>query len=762
MKRIHIKKPDVKGFFTKVKNLKPEDIKRHYQEKKARRQRILEERRNSKFAKKMQPVYKWMNRFSLVLHYLLACVLNFLIEVISRHSFFEAWSYMTGTPLVFLFNAFLIFATFMIVYLFRRRVFVRILLCVFWLFLGACNGYLLLKRVTPFNAQDLKVLSDALELTSNYFNGFEIVMLTIGIVAVVLWVISMWRRGGQYTGKMHRIIAVIAVVASGFAYVGLTDVAIDKRVISNYFGNIAFAYQDYGLPYCFSASLFNTGISEPNDYNKDTIEKITDNGEMTESTSDNGVRPNVLFVQLESFFDPIEYEDLQMSEDPIPNLRKMFENYSSGYFKVPSVGAGTANTEFEVLTGMNLRYFGPGEYPYKTKLKNQVCESAATAFSAFGYGTHAIHNNGGNFYSRAKVFNNIGFDSFTSKEFMNILQTTENGWSKDDILLTHIKDALDSTEQEDFVFTVSVQGHGNYPTEKVIENPKITVTGAPTEEKNNAWEYYVNQVYEMDQFAGNLVKMMEERGEPTVIVFYGDHLPTMGLEAKDMKNRYLYNTNYVIWDNLGLQKEDRNIPSYQIMADVMDRLGLHSGTVFNYHQQRRQTKDYLKDLELLQYDILYGDQYVYNGKPPITEGHMQMGIKEVTLTDLVENLDETYSLYGTNFTKWSKVYINDEKQESTFLNNTRIELPDSKLKDGDIITVSQVGSSNTIFRTSSEYIYMDGKILEYTDEVKEQLKKEKEQKNSVKTDGDQQKTENAGQSGEQQDQNNKEEKSGQQ
>ena len=104
MKRIHIKKPDVKGFFTKVKNLKPEDIKRHYQEKKARRQRILEERRNSKFAKKMQPVYKWMNRFSLVLHYLLACVLNFLIEVISRHSFFEAWSYMTGTPLVFLFN----------------------------------------------------------------------------------------------------------------------------------------------------------------------------------------------------------------------------------------------------------------------------------------------------------------------------------------------------------------------------------------------------------------------------------------------------------------------------------------------------------------------------------------------------------------------------------------------------------------------------------------------------------------------------------
>ena len=567
----------------------------------------------------------------------------------------------------------------------------------------------------------------------------------------------MWRRGGQYAGKIHHIAALIGIIVCGVLYTFVTNIAIDKRVVSTYFGNIAFAYEDYGLPYCFMSSVFNTGIDEPNDYNEETIDQITNNGEMAENKTGRAsdALPNIIVVQLESYFDVDEAEFFTTSEDACPNLHEMYKNYSSGYFKVPSVGAGTANTEFEVLTGMNMRFFGPGEYPYKTVVKNQPCESAATALSALGYGTHGLHNNGGNFYSRAKVYDHMGFDSFTSKEFMNILQTTENGWSKDDILLTHIKDALDSTEQEDFVFTVSVQGHGNYPTEKVIENPKITVTGAPTEEKNNAWEYYVNQVYEMDQFAGNLVKMMEERGEPTVVVFYGDHLPTMGLEAKDMKNRYLYNTNYVIWDNLGLQKEDRNIPSYQIMADVMDRLGLHSGTVFNYHQQRRQTKDYLKDLELLQYDILYGDQYVYNGKPPITEGHMQMGIKEVTLTDLVENLDETYSLYGTNFTKWSKVYINDEKQESTFLNNTRIELPDSKLKDGDIITVSQVGSSNTIFRTSREYIYMDGKILEYTDEVKEQ-------KNSAKTDGDQQKTENAGQSGEQQDQNNKEEKSGQQ
>ena len=119
MKRIHIRKPDIKGFFTKVRNLKKEDIKRHFKEKKERRQRILEERRNSRFAKKMQPVYKWMNRFSLPLTFLLACVINFLIEEVSRLSLFEAWDYLVGSHLVFLYNAFMVFVTFIIVYLFR-------------------------------------------------------------------------------------------------------------------------------------------------------------------------------------------------------------------------------------------------------------------------------------------------------------------------------------------------------------------------------------------------------------------------------------------------------------------------------------------------------------------------------------------------------------------------------------------------------------------------------------------------------------------
>ena len=712
MGKIKFKKPDIKGCFGKLKSLKWADVKNGIRAMKKRQAEKEAAYRNSRFAQKMQKLYPYMNRYSLILHGIWAIAINFLIEAMSRHSVVAAISYSRVSTKAFLYNAFMIFVTFSIVYLCKRRVFARFILSFLWLLLGLTNGLMLSRRVTPFNAQDLKTVSEGVSLFTNYFNVLELAGIAIILILLVLGLIHLFRTAGRFKGKINYVISIVLVGASFAGYGVLTDYVIQNRIVSTYFANIAFAYQDYGLPYCFAASIFNTGISEPNGYTKEKMMEISNNGEITKSTSDAKVLPNVLFVQLESFFDVSEFTALQTSKDALPNLRKMASEYSSGYCQVPSIGAGTANTEFEMLTGMSMRYFGPGEYPYKSYLKEKTAESAATALAAFDYGTHAVHNHSGNFYSRAKVYNNIGFDTFTSKEFMNF-DTTETGWAKDEVLLEHIKDCLDSTEQQDFVFTVSDQGHGSYPEERIIEHPHLMAGGLESEEKNCQWEYYVNQVYEMDQFAADLVDMMDKRGEPAVVVFYGDHLPTMGLEAKDMKSRYLYNTNYVIWDNIGLPKQDENIAAYQAMADVFDRLDIHSGTVFNYHQNRRKTKNYLADLELLQYDMLYGEQYVYGGKDknPVKTGYMQMGILDVTLTGIVQQVEDTYSLYGENFTKNSKVYINDDKQDATFLNNTRIDLKETKLKNGDKIKVCQVGSSERIFRESAEYVYYDGKLL---------------------------------------------------
>ncbi len=733
MRKLRLKKPNiqlkkidaktvvqtVKTGIQKVKSIKLSDIKAFRKKMHDKRIEKQEAFQNSEFGKKMAKVSVQMNRYSLILHAVWAVIINLAIEAMSRHSLGEALHYMDFSTKVFMYNAFMIFMTFSIVYVLKRRIFARIIISSLWLFLGIVNGVMLSKRVTPFNAQDLKTLTEGLSLFTNYFTKGQLTVMVCAVPFVVMLFVKLWQWFGKYKGRINYIVGAAVIAVSFGAYSYLTDYVIEHRIVSTYFANIAFAYQDYGLPYCFAASVFNVGMSEPNGYTNDMVDQITDYGKLTETVADTGLRPNVIVVQLESFFDTSEFLSLQTTQDPLPYIRQLAENYSSGYCQVPSIGAGTANTEFEVITGMSLRYFGPGEYPYKTYLKKHTSESAATAFAKLGYGTHAIHNHSGNFYSRAQVFNNIGFDTFVCKEFMNF-ETTPNGWAKDDVLLEHIEDCLNKTEHQDFVFTITVQGHGSYPEKKLIQYPQIIASGLSSQAKNNKWEYYVNQVYEMDAFVKNLVAMMEERGEPTVIAFYGDHLPTMGLEEADMKSGSLFNTNYVIWDNIGLEKIDGTIPTYQLVSEVMNRIGFHTGTIFNYHQQHKDSETYLTDLELLQYDILFGEQYAYDGEPVITEGHIELGVRDPEIIFSTQNSEGHYTLYGRNFTKWSQVYINGEKQSRKFINENRIKLKKSVLEEWDVVTVCQVGSSNTIFRESAEYVFYDGSLKLYTDELKEE------------------------------------------
>lgn len=141
---------------------------------------------NHIYKEKSQPVYQFMNRFSLIFHAIWAVIINFSIEAMSRHSVIAAWEYMDVSTRVFFYNAFMIFITFSIVYLFKRRTFVRIIISVLWLFLGIVNGVMLLKRVTPFNAQDLKTFSEGLTLFTNYFSVSELVMMAIAFPIVIL------------------------------------------------------------------------------------------------------------------------------------------------------------------------------------------------------------------------------------------------------------------------------------------------------------------------------------------------------------------------------------------------------------------------------------------------------------------------------------------------------------------------------------------------------------------------------------------------
>jgi hypothetical protein len=568
-----------------------------------------------------------IEKYTLIVYLLTACLINFIIETISRHSFVEAYNYFSNSKDVFLYNSFIIFVTLTLSYLVRNRLFTSMVISGIWVIGGVANGVVLSFRTTPFTGTDLKFIKYAAEITTKYVSIDQMILAALLVIAFICAFIYLGRRGPRFKGKMRYKRNITFIILLFISILPITKWCVNEKILSTYFGNITIAYEDYGFPYCFWCTVLAKGIDCPNNYGESKVRSIVNRD--GEDSYNKEKTPNIIIVQLESFFDPKLIKDLKFSEDPIPNFKKLQQNYSSGYVTVPVVGAGTVNTEFEVLTGMSLRYFGPGEYPYKTVLLDNVCESIAYDLKNIGYSTHAIHNNVASFYGRDTVFSMLGFDTFTPQENMNITEYTPLGWAKDAILKDTIMDTLDSTEEKDFVYTITVQSHGGYPSEQILENPKITVSGANDDVNNSTIEYYVNQINEVDQFIGNLVDELSNREEDTVLVLFGDHLPSLGLEADDLYNGSIFQTEYVIWDNMDLKTKDNNIKAYQLASIALDKIDMNVGTLMKFHQERKGTKNYYSDLETLQYDMLYGKKYVYGGLDKYVKVDMQMGIKDI-------------------------------------------------------------------------------------------------------------------------------------
>ena len=661
----------------------------------------------------------FLNKYSLLFHALLSCGIVFVVEILSRRDFLSACSFVGGHSGAFLFNAFIVFASLSLVYLFRRRAFFRIIISGFWIILGIINGCILSNRVTPFGFTDLKCINDLFAMNNtNYFTAEEATIVVIGLGLFALFCVVLFIKGPRYQGRIHKIVVLASIVSVMF--IGLpvtTSAAQNANVVASYFSNIAQGYENYGFIYGFSSSVVDRGMSKPDDYTEEHVAEITDKAESSkqETTVTKDEAPNIICVLLESFCDPDEIKFLHYNDDPIPTFHKLEENYSTGYLTVPVVGAGTANSEFEVLTGMSMQYFGTGEYPYKTILKKTDCESTAADLASIGYGTHAVHNNGGNFYSRVNAFSMMGFDTFTSKELMNIQTYTPNGsWATDDILVDETIKTLDSTpNQPDFTYTITVGTHGDYPKEQVIENPKYTANGAFDEETKNQWTYYINQLNEVDTFMADLIDKVSKRDENTVIVFFGDHLPTMGLQDSDMRSGDIYKTKYVTWNNMGLEKQDADLYAYQLMASITNSVGIHEGTILNYHQTQMNSSDYLDGLENLQYDILYGDRYCYNGEDKYPATDIVMGIDPVTVDSATNSIgDSEVIIRGSNFTKWSKVFVNGSKVNTIFSGPNCLIISKDAISDGDTLQVNQMGSNNTVFRSSNTLTYSDSDVVD--------------------------------------------------
>ena len=641
-----------------------------------------------------------------------ALLLNLLIETLGRFptaGIFGGLTFMVHSPLVFLYNALILYATLVLASLSKRRVFFFTIISIFWLGIGIINGVILTQRMTPFTVKDLSNLNDGLTIVTNYLSNYDIIgAIAAGLIAVGLLVL-LFIKGPQKRDGVKRkrnLVAVLLVIAFTFLS---SSFVIRAGIVQTFFGNLAYAYRDYGVVYCFVNTWLNTGISKPDGYSKEEILSIFDKKELGDDNAmlltqkdEDEEHPNILFLQLESFIDPMTIQSIQLSQDPCPNFRRLMQTYSSGELTVPACGAGTANVEFEVLTGLSVKFFGPGEYPYKAVLKEKTGESLAYDLDSLGYTSHAIHNHRAVFYNRNSVFSNMGFDTFTSVEYMKNVEKTPKNWAKDDVLTECITDALDSTDGRDMIYTISVQGHGKYPPEQVLQNPVIEVTAAPSEELKWKYEYYVNQIYEMDQFIKALTDTLAKREEPTVLVMYGDHIPALDMTEDDLESGNLYGTQYLIWDNMGLEKDDENLHAYQLAAHVMEMLDMQVGTIFTYQQNHKNSETYLADLKALGYDMLYGKYYIYGGTNPFKPTNLKMGVNDITIDEIVK-IGDKYYIKGRNFTQYSKVTLDGKELKTIYLGENVLGLlEDVDPDDADKMKVSQIENKSGEILSTTE------------------------------------------------------------
>lgn len=642
----------------------------------------------------------------------IAFLLNIIIEMLSRHSVAEGFMFMFRNPTGFLLCISIISITFIPTLLIKKRIPLTVLISAIWLGFGITDYIITSFRLDPFTLNDFSLLKAAIPILPNYLGIWGIIGISAGFIVLIALIIMLFiklpsEKSGFLKGLKSSVglLAIFGIILFTAAESGAT--ALKLPMVQ--------AYKSSGFAYCFTAGIFSRGVSRPSGYSKEAVDdlqnQLTDDEQNTKATD--VTDPNIILIQLESFFDIKYVNGVEFSEDPLPTFTKLKETCAHGALRVPVIGGGTANTEFEVLTGMNKEHFGMGEYPYKTILQESTCESICYNLKSSGYTSHAIHNHYGTFYDRYKVFRNLGFDTFTPVEHMTYVPTTFMGWEKDEILPTYISECMNSTDGRDFIFTITVQGHGTYPT--AAEDgytPRITATTDKfSESERISMEYYADMLYETDAMIARLIEMYNDCDEPVMIVMYGDHLPNFEITDEDMSETSVIETEYVIWTNYDLgTSEQKNLTSYQLAAYIMELCGKNDGIITKVHQTYSNSDDYEEMLQMLEYSMLYDKnpdmKYIHE---KYAQTDMKLGILDIRINGAGIQYDDEAGqsmtvVKGTNFTTWSVVYINGSPARTIFRSPTTLLLENANLKEGDTVQVAQIAQDKTKLSVTDEYI----------------------------------------------------------
>ncbi len=532
--------------------------------------------------------------------FLMPLVMYFIVESLNNGSVFKK------TPVVWLINYILYFAIYCTFFALTNRLRFAVLFSNTLIFLIALTNYYKLEfRGEPFTLSDFAQLRTAVNVSSEYDFSLRYMIICMAcIFLLVTAVVSRFRY--RLTKKRYRFMlgAVTVIVGSLLVaalfntdrYSASKDSLMKRLGIVNNIWNQQKNFTDNGVLVAITMNAKYLKVDVPDVYNLENmdhvVEDVHDNyginlltGEpLTQMQRSRTLRPgdrqpNIICIMDESYSDFSQFGDIEMTKDYSPFMDSLYDtpNTIRGDLYVSTYGGGTANSEFEFLTGNTMVGMPAGSIPYQQYISGEAGSISRTLHN-IGYHTVAIHPYLGSGWNRPVVYEAMAFDEFLDiEDFPDaeyIRSYVSDSCSFDKVIEEYEENRANGDGSPVFIFNVTMQNHGSYTKNYTNFEPDVFIAADPGAYPEA--EQYFSVARNTDDAVRELILYFSQCDEPTVICFFGDHLPsfhdgfyedmlgvtdTADLSPEQMQK--LYMTDFFIWAN------------YNVDVPQIDRISLN-------------------------------------------------------------------------------------------------------------------------------------------------------------------------------------------
>ncbi len=396
-------------------------------------------------------------------------------------------------------------------------------------------------RGEPFVPRDISLIKEAADAAGSYdmtlpwFQiGCLVVMTAVFIALGVLLPLKKSEDAPKKRGALVRVTGFVLCLAVLVGAVGLvyssTDLYNSFETTEPY--NLSSVNNELGFAYYFCYHFSTYKIEKPEGFDRDEAASWETGYESAPDAAD----VNVVFVMNEAFSDILNEDVFVFPEGENPmevyNTMAEGENAWAGHIVVPYFAGGTADTEFDVASGMQTNLLNPAA-PSLTAFRtvNRDLDSIFRVFGADGYTSCFMHPGQSWFYNRENVYDWFGADeSFFVEDFD---AEYKGSWVTDESVLRELVSRFEEKSAGgglDFTYAVTIQNHMSYTAEKYGDYvcPEVETTAELSPEIQTAVNVYAEGIRDANAMLEDLTEFYSEQSEPVLLVFFGDHLPYLG------------------------------------------------------------------------------------------------------------------------------------------------------------------------------------------------------------------------------------------